>query len=332
MSLEAVGVRAATLGAWPRKVIGRLKPDADQVVQQAAKDRQLHADELALIRDLTKGQDAAKVASRFEKQAGMDKMAAMDVSRLLEMPDELFNRKLAVDKHRPVILKLVDGKIAPESQQDLGRPFSTEGHSFTLIKQRAAYAVKPGKEAVFNFSFTGTHPAVCGTITIGARDIPYVAPKNPPPNLPTPEMVAKSLALLPDRYLKLIDKIVLNPVPHRKDQKEKDSSAVAAMAGQGDITFFPLPWANSQDDWDATTLHEIGHLVHQKENAFTRRPGRGWEEAIRKDGNGVSEYGDTSRSEDFAETFSLYLLGGKYDPKLRQRYPNRFALLDKEIG
>jgi hypothetical protein len=44
---------------------------------------------------------------------------------------------------------------------------------------------------------------------------------------------------------------------------------------------------------------------------------------------GISRYGLTNELEDFAEAYVVNLFGGRTDAATRNRYSNRFTLLDK---
>lgn len=74
--------------------------------------------------------------------------------------------------------------------------------------------------------------------------------------------------------------------------------------------------------------HELGHVTHFHTKWFYLK----WRRAIKKDNNTVSQYGNSSIVEDFAETFAIYL---EPDPNLhkkyRETYPHRFAFMDEII-
>ena len=80
-----------------------------------------------------------------------------------------------------------------------------------------------------------------------------------------------------------------------------------------------------QENLDRTTAHEFGHVLsgHQDDRFWWR-----WSAAITADKLGVSAYGMTNMHEDFAETYVLYLGGGRTDVQARKSYPARFALMD----
>ena len=82
-----------------------------------------------------------------------------------------------------------------------------------------------------------------------------------------------------------------------------------------------------------TIRHELGHIIiHRRNGTYT--PDQKWRDAIKADDTSVSDYGDTSVDEDFAEAMNLYLKtnGGIYYPNVARRYAHRFNILDEILG
>ncbi len=80
--------------------------------------------------------------------------------------------------------------------------------------------------------------------------------------------------------------------------------------------------------------HEIGHLIGQARSQDHTFCPPGWYAAIKSDGAGntVSSYAKESPDEDFAESWSYYILdrqsGGQKLAAFRQKFPHRARLLD----
>lgn len=109
----------------------------------------------------------------------------------------------------------------------------------------------------------------------------------------------------------------------------------AASAANGLASF----WHGTKHLEADTFLHEFGHVLGQTYSTKNELVPDGWPEAVSADARGVSKYGDTNPTEDFAESFGTYvtLLRGRpvrqeNPPKdladFRGRWPARAALLD----
>ena len=82
-----------------------------------------------------------------------------------------------------------------------------------------------------------------------------------------------------------------------------------------------------------TYWHEMGHLF-AKDFWNKYEPDQTWSVALSKDKTSPSAYSQKNLSEDFAETFALYLNtdGGLSDPKTREAYLNRFRVIDRILN
>lgn len=108
----------------------------------------------------------------------------------------------------------------------------------------------------------------------------------------------------------------------------------AATAGNGGISF----WHGTQYVQDAIFHHEFGHVIGQRYSTDGRNlyPD-GWEEAIAKDGKQVTDYAKVNPTEDFAETWWIFVTlkqGRKVDnqpptlDEFKAQYPHRAAVLE----
>ena len=128
-----------------------------------------------------------------------------------------------------------------------------------------------------------------------------------------------------------------------KATKSTKTNMNLAKARLDDIPF------SSEKDLTSVLAHELGHVVQHTEYSLTNlsvlknvdfkdmrkaidktRNPKGWSSAIQKDGSSVSEYGDSSEAEDFAEAMRVYIQtdGGAKDPEALNKYANRFEILD----
>ena len=98
-------------------------------------------------------------------------------------------------------------------------------------------------------------------------------------------------------------------------------------------------------DLTSVLAHELGHVLQNtkysrppphitlkktSEQLDRMRNPKDWPEAVKKDGTSVSEYGDTSLTEDFAEAMRVYIQtdGGTKNPQALKDFANRFEILD----
>ena len=130
----------------------------------------------------------------------------------------------------------------------------------------------------------------------------------------------------------------------------------AAVGGGGRITVFGgLPQLKERT-FHHEFGHNIGNAVRIAQDRESRRAGtlssdraldrqtgdadspnlpRGHSAARQADGRSVTSYGDRSIAEDFAEFYEEYLLakgrGNNAVQQLKRNFPNRFALLEREV-
>ena len=144
--------------------------------------------------------------------------------------------------------------------------------------------------------------------------------------------------------------------PHWAEVYNRPDFVSAATGGSGTITFW-----NGMSYLDETSFnhefgHNIGSAVRELQNQESAEAGtllqsqmqdlktgdsnspfvpRGASQAASSDGNAVSEYGQASIAEDFAEFYSQYRNASEEGPEalahLKSRYPARYSLLVNEI-
>ena len=136
------------------------------------------------------------------------------------------------------------------------------------------------------------------------------------------DRIDRALSNIPQEHLQLVREIVIDPGNH------PNGNVSATTSWDGTRVNMFLAGAGrqvKQGDLDATTAHELGHVVslQQGDRLWER-----WDAAMARDKRGVSTYGLTNRVEDFAEAYELYLGGGRGDSATRARFPSRFAVMD----
>jgi hypothetical protein len=92
--------------------------------------------------------------------------------------------------------------------------------------------------------------------------------------------------------------------------------------------------------WQQTLTHELAHSFDFERGGrkkFAAEHDLAYAAAIARDGRAISGYAESAKhdpSEDFAETYSLYVAahGTPREATMRALYPNRFAYLDRVLA
>jgi hypothetical protein len=142
------------------------------------------------------------------------------------------------------------------------------------------------------------------------------------PNLP--DRVDIALSIIPAAHVRAVRELVLDPGFHPYDRRAGDAS----REGRLNLYFNRVGPYVQQNDLNYTTVHEFGHLVSFEAERSSPDFWQRWRAAMASDGNAVSRYGTTNELEDFAETYVLYLSGGRTDAAIRARYPARLGIMD----
>lgn len=135
---------------------------------------------------------------------------------------------------------------------------------------------------------------------------------------------------------------------HRRNKYEQlygKSIRANVNEANNEINFYPIVGLLTAEEYDPlealrTMRHELGHIMDSQLLLYSDQPSMSisnswrWENAIKADGYSVSDYGDTRLEEDFAEAMMIYLEsnGGLDVPFLLNKFPHRFAILDRVIG
>lgn len=146
------------------------------------------------------------------------------------------------------------------------------------------------------------------------------------------KLINDIVAYFPADFVTTCERIVINP----KNFSGSRSTYATAEAGNVEtgvrptIDFYPAGLSRKGSVILDTAWHELGHLIVARYFSADCMPPNRWMDAIVRDGDFVSYYAQTNVKEDFAETVMKYIAtdGGATDPALRQRFAERFKLLD----
>ena len=205
--------------------------------------------------------------------------------------------------------------------------FSSQGLSFSPEKQSLVL--------VNQYSVISSHN--------GTRlELPLIIPVNPQ-GLPVPsrlEKIKRILEELPIFALQKTKYIALSPYPHYSLMPDAENRTFIVIAETEsliesnfkttNINLFPIVLDKTDSELISTLRHELGHVVAR--HFYEDGPDSKWLEAIKNDERRVSDYYDTSPSEDFAEAVAFYLsLNNKTwsRPILRAKFFHRFQILDE---
>lgn len=167
-------------------------------------------------------------------------------------------------------------------------------------------------------------------VTIGGRTIEVFLPADQPAGSRTAdiERIATALAATPGALLDPITRVDVNP--------ETDGTGIMnANSGTGLLRINPDGMAlESDNDFFSGILHECGHLLDAAGTTLDdgRTLDNAWDEAMASDGLAVSQAANAN--EDFADAVALYLLadGTPDQARLRELFPDRFAIIEQLIG
>ncbi len=126
-------------------------------------------------------------------------------------------------------------------------------------------------------------------------------------------------------FLQAIIQIPYEFRTHLKNVKIRNDNANSFNGGGNDV-YVRLNWKMDRGGMRSTLVHELGHIVDQKNGNWAS--GWGWSLAIENDMYTPSTYGATNNAEDFAEFCRMYFAA--YSCKDRQRglaviMPERYA-------
>jgi hypothetical protein len=221
--------------------------------------------------------------------------------------------------------------VNPKSQGTVSAP----SVSFNRLRSKsggAAITVPVEKAAQVWWQKGPSFAALEQFITLGGQRIRVIRPPDAEvkdKNLPTTAQIAEALRAVPAAQRSSTTKIFVSPVA---DPGSTEHKTVAGTGGAGEIVFFPVKKAQSQNDFDNRMTHESGHNFQSK---FWKDAagGKGWQKAADLDKRRPSPYAADGPGEDFSEFNILYntTLGTPCEKICRQIYPHRWAKLDEYL-
>ena len=168
--------------------------------------------------------------------------------------------------------------------------------------------------------------------------------------------LTSALEKMPPRILESVGDIQVNPRANRQDGHwqivYKDFTVRCNSwwrpKGTGSINIFPVGRGNVEKMSDLLS-HELGHtFAHSRYGNTTPSKGTqfdsgaSYSQAVKGDGNQVSQYGSNSEAEDYAEALSFYIRSkgglanfnnnGVQITNARSQWPKRFEYFDKVFG
>lgn len=206
-------------------------------------------------------------------------------------------------------------------------PVPTAGPDFTPARIGQVEFPAAYRETVHYPENAASFASVIYPMKVGQHTIRTIFPDQPD-FLHMKNAIHSTLLELPLRHMKTFNNVYINPLPWRGDNGVGGSAAAAA--GRRDLYIFPTSFMYINyfgAKFLETARHELGHLVS---NYFFGEQiiSREYHEAVRRDGNQVSDYGQTNIREDFAEGFELYLRFNG-DGGYRGHFRNRFEFFDQ---
>lgn len=234
------------------------------------------------------------------------------------------------------------GKNAiPSGCEYLNKPSTVEATKADFDRIRKPVKLSDPKKTTYKFPGNSAKTsAFVYEAEVDEKKVSIYEPSEPPKNknLPSAQQIADALGSVPTGQLDSIRQVVISPNQNPKDSEwavtyKTPGFTSAATGGNGGVTFYPSHSAWTQELADSTMIHEGGHNYSQglwKDSAKTEA----WKEAVKKDPYSPSSYSDNAATEDFSESLIMYSLskGTKCEEVARQRYPNRYKILDELLA
>jgi type VI secretion system secreted protein VgrG len=157
----------------------------------------------------------------------------------------------------------------------------------------------------------------------------------------TPKAFAAILSELPSESLVQIKQVNLNPTPNPDDAvwaadpkynpSGGDFVSHMSMGAAGIVQVYPASANADLKEIETTLLHETGHSISNRilGEKKTDKPWDKWRDAMQADGMNLSTYGKSSVSEDFAESWALWLpvRGTPAEAEVLALIPNRVKVM-----
>ena len=232
-------------------------------------------------------------------------------------------------------------RSTPKDQASQLRDFVVKPHIGTMKPEKgtfdgrcAPYVTSKSQEIIDHKFHSESSDARRYWVKIGSQCTEVNIPKELVDTAPVYDidMIAKSLAVLPEWIREMVNRVNINLKPHPHNKKWPMSTNA-----HGIIEVFPVDRFRSQHRRVGGLIHECGHILSLREwGGRGDLRWEGWAWAMKSDGIPISNYGQTSMYEDFAEAFVLYVLlemkGNKsHEAEIRALMPERFRILDRLV-
>jgi hypothetical protein len=181
----------------------------------------------------------------------------------------------------------------------------------------------------------GTWPTQVHAIQIGSHQIQIQIPKDSGAQWAA-QGIIDSVLDLPMKRIESLSVVRVNTRANVSDpywrQKYKNFSQSAATAGNGQMDIYGVSidsFGHGNNEAKRITRHEFGHLIAS--TLFgSPEPNQSYVGKASRDQFTVSEYGNNSWAEDFAEGIEFYLRtnAGQLSRSLRRNLSNRFDFFD----
>lgn len=187
----------------------------------------------------------------------------------------------------------------------------------------------------------GYSRSLVSLLQVGSHHIEIAVPKGTKYERAA-EGIVRVIAELPLKRIEALSTVRVNLNPNKDDkywqrksswqQKSQNLHQSAASAADGQLEIYPIAlssFVNSNQQAVRIARHEFGHLIASQIFGSTT-PRRIYNKRAILDSQSVSEYGEFSWAEDFAEGIEAYLRtnAGKLKPQMRNKLAHRFNFFD----
>jgi hypothetical protein len=199
--------------------------------------------------------------------------------------------------------------------------------SFDRLRRASGAARISGPQAVAAHTWPdkSSSAAVQQSIEIDGQTITVIRPPESVEagkNLPSTKELAEALRALPADQRANTQRIIVSPTP---SPESTGGRVVGGTASRGEIELFPVPDAQSQNDFDNRVTHESGHNTQGKFWSSAADVSE-WQRYADADKIRPSPYAAQGAGEDFCEFLILFNAARdtKCEKMARGIYPNRW--------
>jgi hypothetical protein len=183
--------------------------------------------------------------------------------------------------------------------------------------------------------------AIIFDLKVGKTNIEVVFPSDPNGVIDEKKLqvIEKALRESPVSLFDGVDQVLVNPKDAQVDRIGVILGGLHASKAEGTskgrlVNIFPAGLQTKDNRLIGTVIHEMGHTKSTSIFGSTD-PGELWAKAIADDNKGsITRYGGKNNDEDFAEAIRMYVetRGGIADFQYREKYKNRFEIIDQIFG